>query len=114
MRKRTLFNDNWLFSADRLGFDAPDEAFESVTIPHTNKIFPHSNFDNREYQFISTYRKRFQYSQKNDGQLVFLEFDGVMLASTVQLNGKQIGGNLGGYTPFSLNITDALREGKTS
>ena len=112
MRQRTLFNEDWLFSADRLDLEAGDELFEPVSLPHTNKIFPHSNFDNREYQFISTYRKRFQFSRSDPGQQVFLEFDGVMLACAVHLNGEQIGGNLGGYAPFTINLTDGLQDGE--
>ena len=75
MRKRSLFNNDWLFAADRLGLDAPDEQFKPITLPHTNKIFPHHNFDNRDYQFVSTYRKRFNLFIENEEQLVFLEFE---------------------------------------
>ena len=100
------------FLPTRLDLDAADDQFESITIPHTNKIFPHNNFDNRDYQFISTYRKRFHHSAPDEKQLVFLEFDGVMLATTVHLNGEKVGQNLGGYAPFSVNITDALQEGE--
>jgi beta-galactosidase len=112
MRNCSLFNNDWLYSADRLDLEAGDEQFESITIPHTNKIFPHNNFDNRDYQFISTYRKRFHHSSPDEKQLVFLEFDGVMLASTVHLNGEKVGQNLGGYAPFSVNITEALQDGE--
>jgi beta-galactosidase len=112
MRIRSLFNNDWLFSTDRLDLEASDERFEPITIPHTNKIFPHNNFDNREYQFISTYRKRFPYTIPAKEQLVFLEFDGVMLACTVHLNGEKVGQHLGGFAPFSVNITDALQDGE--
>jgi len=112
MRNRSLFNKNWFFAADRLSFDAPDEQFESITLPHTNKIFPHHNFDNQDYQFVSTYRKRFTLSKGNEEQLVFLEFGGVMLVCTVYLNGKLIVEHLGGYVPFSVNITGTLVDGE--
>jgi len=111
MRKRSLFNNDWLFAAQELDLDAPDERFEVITLPHSNKIFPHHNFDNLEYQFISTYRKRFYFSQDNEEALVFLDFEGVMLACMVFLNDKLIGKHLGGYIPFSMDITSALSEG---
>ena len=60
MRKRSLFNDDWLYAAGLVSMDAPDEQFQPVTLPHTNKLFPHHNFDNRDYQFLSTYRKHFE------------------------------------------------------
>jgi beta-galactosidase len=112
MRKRSLFNDDWLFAADYLSLDAPDDQFEAITLPHTNKAFPHHNFDNLDYQFISTYRKRFDYSPDHGGQLVFLEFDGVMLACTIYLNGKLVGEHLGGCISFSVNITNELQDGE--
>ncbi len=108
MRKISLFNDNWQFAAQKLNLDAPDDLFEPVTLPHSNKIFPHNNVDNQEYQFISTYRKKFFFDDKSS--LVFLDFDGVMLACTVYLNGRILGEHLGGYAPFSVEITNELQE----
>ena len=112
MRKRFPFNDNWLYAADRLPVDAPDDQFTEITLPHTNKIFPHHNFDNQAYQFISTYRKRFNYTRADHNPLVFLDFEGVMLACTVYLNGQRIGEHLGGYISFSMEITSALQPGE--
>ena len=113
MRKRALFNNDWLFSPDRLNLDAPDELFEPITLPHTNKIFPQRNIDNKDYQFVSTYRKRFDLSLSDgdSGQLAFLEFDGVMLACELYLNGEFIGEHLGGYISFSVNISSVLQSG---
>ena len=104
MRKRSLFNNNWQFAAQKLSLDASDDLFESVTLPHSNKLFPHNNVDNQEYQFIATYRKKFFFG--NTSSLVFLDFDGVMLACTVYLNGRILSEHLGGYAPFSVEITN--------
>ncbi len=129
MRKQSFFNHNWRYAAQKAALDAPDDLFEAVTLPHANKIFPHSNFDNQEYQFISTYRKTFSVwgGNREDGAdvpagpegyargqdaLVFLDFDGVMLACTVFLNGKMVGEHLGGYAPFSVEISGELRDGE--
>jgi len=112
MRKSTCFNQNWLYAAEQISFDSPDEFFEPITLPHSNKIFPHHNFDNQEYQFISTYRKCFTYEPQAEPVLVFLDFDGVMLACTVYLNGIKVAEHLGGYTPFSVEITSAIRPGE--
>jgi beta-galactosidase len=112
MRKHFLFNNDWLYSPDRLSLDAPDELFQPITLPHTNKIFPHHNFDNQDYQFISTYRKRFHLPISRNDHLVFLEFDGVLLACTVYLNGQLIEEHLGGYISFSIDITQVLQAGE--
>jgi len=109
---RTLipFNNDWLFSPQDVGLEAQDSAFERVTLPHTNKVFPHHNFDNTEYQFISTYRKHFHLPETRDGRRVFVDFDGAMIACEVFLNGRKIGENEGGFTPFSFDVTDYLHE----
>ncbi len=111
MRKRSLFNNDWLYCANKLSLDAPDEQFEPVTLPHPNKIFPHHNFDNKEYQFISTYRKRFNLAIPA-GQLIFLDFDGVMIACTVYMNGMLLCEHLGGFISFSVDITSAVQPGE--
>ncbi|MCA9899933.1 MAG: glycoside hydrolase family 2 protein [Ardenticatenaceae bacterium] len=114
MRNHSLFNDNWLFSAQKLSLDAPDDHFTAVTLPHTNKIFDHSNVNNQAYQFISTYRKKFSWQQSPDeeNKLIFLDFDGVMLACEVYLNGRFLLNHLGGYAPFSVDITHHLQDGE--
>ena len=43
---------------------------------------------------------------------VFLNFGAVDQKVTVTLNGKTVGSHVGGYLPFSLELTDALRDGE--
>ncbi|MBL8152585.1 MAG: glycoside hydrolase family 2 protein [Anaerolineae bacterium] len=110
MRTNLPFNHDWLFIAADVGDETPDSAFESVILPHTNKLFPHHNFDNLEYQFISTYRKRFKLPEPRAGRRIFLDFDAAMIACEVFLNGVKVGEHEGGYTPFSCDLTDYLDE----
>ena len=111
MRKLLPFNNDWFFAPQKLDLDTPDHEFEPINLPHTNKIFPHHNFDNLEYQFVSTYRKRFNFPP-DDETLVFLDFDGIMLACTVYLNEQLIGEHSGGFISFSMEITTALQAGE--
>jgi beta-galactosidase len=85
-----------------------DSAFESVTIPHTNVSLPWHSFDDKNYEFISTYRRRFRYPAAAKGKRVFVDFEGVMTASTVWINGVPLGEYKGGFTPFSFELTDHL------
>ena len=108
MRSVQLFNDNWLFAAEDLPLDAPDSAFDLVTLPHTNVLLPHHNFEVDEYAFVSTYRKQFTLPEPVNGRRVYLDFDGAMIAATVTVNGHTFEEHKGGYTPFSFDITDLL------
>jgi beta-galactosidase len=110
LRSIIPFNNGWLFMPQAA--DAPDSAFEPVTLPHTNKLLPHHNFDNTEYQFVSTYRKRFNLPEPLNGRRLYIDFDGAMVVSSVSVNGAGVGIHAGGYTPFSFDITDCLTAGE--
>ena len=87
-----------------------DAAFESVVIPHTNVNLPWHNFNDKDYEFVSTYRRRFRYPAAARGKRVFLDFEGVMTAATVWINGISLGEYKGGFTPFSFELTDHLHQ----
>src|SRR5215469_7032563 len=111
-RQLLPMNRNWRFSAQRTpGDTAPDFddlRFEQVTIPHTNKKLPWHSFDEKSYQFVSIYRRRFRVPAAAHGRHVFVDFDGAMTASTVWINGKKLGEYKGGYTPFSFELTSQI------
>jgi beta-galactosidase/beta-glucuronidase len=44
-----------------------------------------------------------------DGERTLLHFEAIDYQSTVWINGKEIGNHTGGHTPFSFDITDALK-----
>jgi len=57
-------NRNWRFSptaspvAHERAFD--DSGFVRVTVPHTNLRLPWHSFDEKSYEFVSIYRRRFR------------------------------------------------------
>lgn len=57
------------------------------------------------------YRRSFEAPKDWSGQRVMLNFEAVDWRAIVWVNGKQVGEHRGGYVPFSLDITDALRQG---
>ena len=102
-------NHKWLYSEKNMpGGTSPrfnDSGFARVTIPHTNKLLPWHGFDDKEYQFVSLYRRHFRMPAGLTGRRVFVDFGGVMTAATVTLNGQKLGEYRGGYTPFSYELT---------
>ena len=85
--------------------DFDDSSFARVTVPHTNIPLPWHSFDEKSYQFVSIYRRRFRLPAEAHGRRVFVDFEGVMTASTVWINGTHLGEYKGGYTPFSFELT---------
>ena len=61
---------------------------------------------------IAYYRKVFKISKADEGNKIFLEFDGVMRNSSVWLNGCYLGDHVSGYIGFSYDITDLLKYGE--
>jgi beta-galactosidase len=102
-------NRRWRYSpkatpaAHERAFD--DSAFERVTVPHTNIQLPWHSFDDKSYEFVSIYRRPFRLPASTRGRRVFVDFEGVMTASTVWINGTRLGEYKGGYTPFSFELT---------
>jgi beta-galactosidase len=105
-------NRGWKFSAKQVdgghekAFD--DTSFETIVVPHTNKRLPWHGFDEKQYEFVSLYRRRFKLPEQAKGKRVFVDFEGVMTASTVWMNGTRLGEYKGGYTPFSFELTPHL------
>jgi beta-galactosidase len=105
-------NRNWLYSrsvvegAHEKSFD--DSGYERVVIPHTNVRLPWHSFDEKSYEFVSSYRRHFKLPPEARGKHVFVDFEGAMTASTVWINGTRLGEYKGGYTPFSFELTSHL------
>jgi beta-galactosidase len=102
-------NRNWRYSPTASpaahGRDFDDTAFTRVTVPHTNLREPWHSFDEKSYEFVSIYRRRLRLPPAARGSRVFADFEGVMTASKVWLNGVHLGEYKGGFTPFSFELT---------
>lgn len=60
------------------------------------------------------YERSFDIPSAWKGKNIRLNFGGVDWKTDVWVNGMQIGGHKGAYTPFSFDITDALKAGKNT
>jgi beta-galactosidase/beta-glucuronidase len=109
-------NDNWRYQPAVVpGFETVstnDAEWEAVRLPHANVELPFSDFDERLYQFESVYRCHFSGPTLAARQRAVIHFEGVMCAARVWLNGAELGGHRGGYTPFSFDVTPFLVAGE--
>ncbi|MBE7178791.1 MAG: beta galactosidase jelly roll domain-containing protein, partial [Mucilaginibacter polytrichastri] len=83
--------------------------WDKATVPHCFSSDPRYLF----YTGMAWYRRDFNW-QKQTGKRVILHFDAVYYATGVWLNDKKIGTHVGGYTPFSFDVTDALQNGSNT
>ncbi len=89
-----------------------DSAWKTVTIPHTNIETPYNCFDEKMFQFVSCYRATISPDPQDANKRIFLDFEGIMTAADVYLNGELVGSHQGGYTPFRVELTHRLTFGQ--
>lgn len=114
-RKETELAEGWTFALNT----REDWAFKPVRIPHDWAIC--SGFDRameegesqgfRSRFGIGWYRKDIVVSRKKKGYRYLLAFGGIYENSTVWVNGELAGGQKYGYSSFTLDVTEALKEG---
>jgi beta-galactosidase len=113
-RTVTNLNREWRFlRGDAEGAESPqfdDSRWGRIGLPHT---FDLPYFRTPEfYVGFGWYRKRVELDSNAIGdKRMILEFDGVFQAAEVFINGRRAGGHRGGYTGFSIDITDAVVAG---
>src|SRR5690554_326804 len=119
MLRNVPFNKNWLYkpefkeayvNGEISQINEQTDGFESVILPHTNLELPFNYFDEKSYQFISTYVKNFDYDQAWDEKAVYLTFGAVMTYAEVYLNDQLLCSHKGGYTPFTADLSPALKQ----
>ena len=108
-RQNISLNRDWLyidnFKEEYINKSYDDSNFEKVNLPHANKEVPYNYFDEKTYQIVSCYRKKFLVSSENKDKLLYIDFEGVMTYAKVFCNGHYVGEHKGGYTPFSVDVT---------
>ena len=114
LRSVTNLNREWKFAlgdqSQAETVDYNDSDWLAVGLPHafSQPYFLGGNFP-VDYGW---YRKNVMLPDDYAGRRIALEFDGVFQVAEVFLNGKKVGGHRGGYTGFSIDITEAARIGE--
>jgi len=110
MRKKTLFNNDWYFTKEKVDINNLDYSlFQSITLPHTwNNLDGQDGGDDYDRNAY-TYAKKFL---KPEGEEVWLQFNAVSLKADVYLNGNKLAEHDDGFSIFRVNLTSALKEGE--
>lgn len=101
-------NQHWQFvKADTLPNDAA--AWQDVSLPHTPRIEP--MLVNEQWQGIAWYQRHIERPAEWQHKSIFIRFEAAMNHAEVWLNGQKIGEHLGGYLPFTLDLSELLQQG---
>ena len=115
---RYPMNDNWLFTPRytealrQLAPGAPPAGLEPVRIPHTVALLPVNGFSEQEYQKESGYLHALTPPPAWQGRRVRLRFGAAAHQAEVFLNGESLCVHSGGYTAFTVDLTEHLRFGQ--
>lgn len=114
--RRMVLADGWRFGEamiqdwDKPGMD--DSELEEVAIPHTVAPLSWRDWEPADWERQFCYRRGFEVPASYAPLRVFADFAGAATKATVHLNGVQVGVHVGGYLPFSYEVTDLLAEGE--
>ncbi|OCX52827.1 beta-galactosidase [Mucilaginibacter sp. PPCGB 2223] len=118
-RSQTLFNTGWEFVKDidtatskKILLSKADKTldWEKITLPHTPHIEPVIKIK-EQWQGTCYYRKYFTMPAANKGKYIAVQFDAAMNDADVYLNGKHVYKHVGGYLPFTIDVSHKIKFG---
>ena len=107
------FNTGWVFGEYVAGSDQPrydGTHLTGVTLPHCVTRLSWQKWKPSAWQRVWIYRRTFAGTGLLNGR-VLADFDGVMVNATVLINGETVTTHMGGYLPFSAELTGYLHPG---
>jgi beta-galactosidase len=114
--KEVAFNSGWQFhriDSEMAPATPPAGAdWSAVSLPHTARIEP--RIVNDQWQGTAFYRKRFDAPASWRGKTVLLRFEAAMNVASVSVNDRAVTEHLGGYLPFTIDLTPHLRLGRSN
>lgn len=83
---------------------------KNITVPFVpeSKL---SGIENQDFMKRVWYRREFSLTEEQVSGRVLINFGAVDYEAWVIVNGKLVGNHCGGYTPFSFDITEVVKEG---
>jgi beta-galactosidase/beta-glucuronidase len=117
-RKVQILSDDWRFQLDIRDIgenngwykdDFDRKAWANVTVPQAWDCYETAL---RGYEGVGWYTKTLNPTDFNQGNRVEIIFNRVMYYSKVWINGDFVGENIGGYLPFSFDVTKYLKDGQ--
>ena len=119
-RVEMTLTEGWRFA---LGPEMPgDEAFAPVRVPHDwtvgRQVSREAALEGAQGWFlrgeVGWYRRTVHVKSLRPGRRHYLDFGGVWECASVWVNDTPVGVQRYGYSPFRLDVTEALRPGENA
>lgn len=101
-REMKTINDGWDFRK------SGETRWQSVNLPHTFNLDAYSQ--RNYYQGKGEYRKKLSLPEVDASKRYYLKIDAASKAAHVKVNGQSAGSHRGGYSAFTLDVTDLIRK----
>lgn len=113
-RSKTNINQDWQY-LEHPTLDINEalekQDWESVNLPHTWNALDATDLEPGYRRNSSWYKKDLTIESVNINAVYELYFEGVNIVSEVYVNGIKVGGHIGGYIGFTVDITDVVKTG---
>lgn len=103
MRIIKNINTEWKFLKE-------DEEPKEVTLPHTWNAIDGQDGGNDYFRGTCVYKRKLIKPECNDGDRIYLEFNGANSSAIVIINNHICANHDGGYSTFRVDITDYLKD----
>lgn len=115
---RLPLNDDWFFKPsfdpDMCQTDYTHPSLIGVRLPHTVVETPLNYFSEDVYQMVSGYRRVLDVPMDWQGKCLHLFFEGAAHHARVYINGKFVQEHYGGYTAFTVDLTEHVTYGASN
>ena len=105
------FEIDYSLSGEECGLPGGPSLPDTILVPFCPES-ELSGIGQRDFMPCVWYRRSFTVPAAWAGKRLLLHFDAVDYEATVWVNGREVGRHRGGYTPFTCEITGAVREGE--
>ncbi|WP_282148800.1 glycoside hydrolase family 2 protein [Algibacter lectus] len=113
-RSKTNINSNWLYLKNNthdINTALNKSEWLKINLPHTWNALDATDLNPGYRRSGSWYKKELEISKISSNLKYQLYFEGVNITSEVYVNGEKVGGHIGGYIGFNVDITHAISNG---
>lgn len=111
-RQKININQDWQYIEDsqtKISEIDNAEGWQAIDLPHTWNQWDAVDNSPGYRRDASWYRKEMKIPSYDQAQYI-LYFEGVNISSTVYLNGTEVGGHIGGYVGFEIDVTNHIKK----
>ena len=111
-RQKININQDWQYLEDsqtKISEIDNAEGWQAIDLPHTWNQWDAVDNSPGYRRDASWYRKEMKIPSYDQAQYI-LYFEGVNISSTVYLNGTEVGGHIGGYVGFEIDVTNHIKK----